>query len=155
MQQFVLKAWKNKQTNPPPSSHTHTHTPSSQQYDAIQLKKELEKVQAENEEQRAEYKRKLGEEKAAGERARKKQRRLEKEKEDLEKKVQSANADNFAAFCTESPAGTPRMTPLTPAAVAATATGTPALGSPLRFRSMSVSTGPHAKSKSTLSQFII
>ena len=112
-------------------------------------------MQAENEEQRAEYKRKLSEEKAAGERARKKQRRLEKEKEDLEKKVQSANADNFAAFCTESPAGTPRMTPLTPAAVAATTAGTPALGSPLRFRSMSVSTGPHAKPKSTLSQFII
>lgn len=130
------------------NSNTHTNI-HKQQYDAIQLKKELEKVQAENEEQRTEYKRKLHEEKAGAERARKKQRRLEKEKDDLEKQVQAANADNFATFVTESPAGTPRMTPLTPA-VAAVPTGTAALSSPLRMRSQSTS-----MPKSTLSQFII
>ena len=134
------------------NDETHHLLRHTQQYDAIQLKKELEKVQADNKEKRAEYKRQLEKVQTECERAQKRQRKLEKEKEELKKKVQAADADNFAAYCTESPAVTPHMTPLMTAMAVPGSAAMTAVDSPRRGRSNSMSV---SKPKSTLSQFII
>ena len=127
-----------------------------QQYDAIQMKKDLERLRAANEEQRTQYKRRLAEEKEKTESARKRQRKLEEQNEELKKRLESADKPNFANFCTKNQPGTPRAMMMSPATKAAVQESATVVSSPLRSRSNSLnpSTIPDAKLMSTLSQFI-
>jgi len=123
--------------------------------DADHLKKELEVIRQEIEKARDEFEQQLAEEKSQFESAQKRRRLLEKENADLKKRLRTADAENFEAFCSDTPNATPGTKPLNPTGAAAASSSMTTGGRHMRSGSLSVSApSASAKSSNVLSQFV-